>query len=37
MRVWLFPGPAITLVVVGMNNFADGLQDALDPRRTRGR
>jgi peptide/nickel transport system permease protein len=33
----LFPGLAITLVVVGMNNFADGLQDALDPQRTRGR
>ncbi len=31
----LFPGLAITLVVVGMNFFADGLQDALDPRRTR--
>lgn len=31
----LFPGLAITLVVVGMNYFADGLQDALDPRRTR--
>jgi peptide/nickel transport system permease protein len=29
----LFPGLAITLVVVGMNYFADGLQDALDPRR----
>jgi peptide/nickel transport system permease protein len=33
----LFPGLAITLVVVGMNYFADGLQDALDPQRTRGR
>jgi peptide/nickel transport system permease protein len=33
----LFPGLAITLVVVAMNNFADGLQDALDPQRTRGR
>jgi ABC-type dipeptide/oligopeptide/nickel transport system permease subunit len=32
----LFPGLAITLVVVGMNYFADGLQDAIDPRRTRG-
>jgi peptide/nickel transport system permease protein len=32
----LFPGLAITLVVVGMNYVADGLQDALDPRRTRG-
>ncbi|HUX88596.1 MAG TPA: ABC transporter permease [Chloroflexota bacterium] len=33
----LFPGLAITLVVLGMNFFADGLQDALDPRRIRGR
>jgi peptide/nickel transport system permease protein len=32
----LFPGLAITLVVVGMNYFADGLQDALDPTRIRG-
>jgi peptide/nickel transport system permease protein len=31
----LFPGLAITLVVVGMNFFADGLQDAIDPRRIR--
>jgi peptide/nickel transport system permease protein len=31
----LFPGLAITIVVVGMNFFADGLQDALDPRRIR--
>ena len=31
----LFPGLAITIVVVGMNFFADGLQDALDPSRTR--
>jgi peptide/nickel transport system permease protein len=31
----LFPGLAITLVVVGMNFFADGLQDALDPGRLR--
>jgi peptide/nickel transport system permease protein len=31
----LFPGLAITIVVVGMNFFADGLQDALDPRRLR--
>jgi peptide/nickel transport system permease protein len=29
----LFPGLAITLAVVGTNFFADGLQDALDPRR----
>jgi len=29
----IFPGVAITLVVVGMNYFADGLQDAIDPRR----
>jgi peptide/nickel transport system permease protein len=31
----LFPGLAITMVVIGMNYFADGLQDAIDPRRTR--
>lgn len=31
----IFPGLALTLVVLGMNFFADGLQDALDPRRTR--
>jgi peptide/nickel transport system permease protein len=31
----LFPGLAITLVVIGMNYFADGLQDALDPQRAR--
>jgi peptide/nickel transport system permease protein len=31
----LFPGLAITIVVVGMNFFADGLQDALDPSRNR--
>jgi peptide/nickel transport system permease protein len=31
----LFPGLAITVVVVGMNFFADGLQDALDPSRLR--
>ena len=31
----IFPGIALTLVVLGMNFFADGLQDALDPRRTR--
>jgi peptide/nickel transport system permease protein len=29
----LFPGLAITAIVVGMNYFADGLQDAIDPRR----
>lgn len=29
----IFPGVAITLVVLGMSFFADGLQDALDPRR----
>lgn len=29
----LFPGIAITLVVLGMNFFADGLQDAIDPQR----
>jgi peptide/nickel transport system permease protein len=33
----LFPGLAITIVVVGMSFFADGLQDALDPRRIRTR
>jgi len=33
----LFPGLAITVVVVGMNFFADGLQDALDPSRVRAR
>jgi peptide/nickel transport system permease protein len=33
----LFPGLAITIVVVGMNFFADGLQDALDPSRLRAR
>ncbi len=32
----LFPGLAITLVVLGMNYFADGLQDAIDPRRLSG-
>lgn len=31
----LFPGLAITLVVLGMNFFADGLQDAIDPRQIR--
>jgi peptide/nickel transport system permease protein len=31
----LAPGLAITLVVVGLNFFADGLQDAIDPRRIR--
>jgi peptide/nickel transport system permease protein len=31
----IFPGVALTLVVLGMNFFADGLQDALDPRRSR--
>ena len=31
----VFPGVFITLVVLGMNFFADGLQDALDPRRIR--
>jgi peptide/nickel transport system permease protein len=31
----IFPGAAITLVVLGMNFFADSLQDALDPRRLR--
>lgn len=31
----LFPGIAITIVVVGMNLLADALQDAIDPRRTR--
>lgn len=31
----LFPGFAIALTVVAMNFFADGLQDAIDPRRSR--
>jgi peptide/nickel transport system permease protein len=31
----LFPGMVITIVVFGMNFFADGLQDAIDPRRIR--
>ncbi len=31
----LFPGLAITLVVLGMNFFADGLRDALDPQQVR--
>jgi len=31
----VFPGVFITLIVLGMNFFADGLQDALDPRRIR--
>jgi peptide/nickel transport system permease protein len=31
----LFPGLVITVVVFGMNFFADGLQDAIDPQRTR--
>jgi ABC-type dipeptide/oligopeptide/nickel transport system permease subunit len=31
----IFPGLAITFLVVGMNYFADGLQDAIDPRRSR--
>jgi len=31
----IFPGLAITLLVIGMNYLADGLQDAIDPRRTR--
>jgi peptide/nickel transport system permease protein len=30
----LFPGLAITFVVVGLNYFADALQDAIDPRRS---
>jgi peptide/nickel transport system permease protein len=33
----LFPGLAITIAVVGTNFFADGLQDALDPRHVRAR
>jgi peptide/nickel transport system permease protein len=33
----LFPGLAITLVVIGMSYFADALQDAIDPRRIRDR
>lgn len=31
----IFPGLAITLMVIGMNYLADGLQDAIDPRRAR--
>jgi peptide/nickel transport system permease protein len=31
----LFPGLAITITVIGLNYFADALQDALDPRRIR--
>jgi ABC-type dipeptide/oligopeptide/nickel transport system permease subunit len=31
----IFPGVALTLVVIGLNYFADGLQDAIDPRRIR--
>jgi peptide/nickel transport system permease protein len=31
----LFPGLALTLVVLGMNFFADGLRDALDPQHIR--
>jgi peptide/nickel transport system permease protein len=31
----IFPGLAITAVVIGLNSFADGLQDAIDPRRVR--
>jgi peptide/nickel transport system permease protein len=37
-RSWtyaIFPGLAITLTVVGLNYFADALQDAIDPRRIR--
>ncbi|MCC6179820.1 MAG: ABC transporter permease [Chloroflexi bacterium] len=37
-RSWtyaLFPGLAITLAVIGLNYFADALQDAIDPRRIR--
>lgn len=32
----IFPGLAIVFTVVAMNFFADGLQDAIDPRRGRG-
>jgi ABC-type dipeptide/oligopeptide/nickel transport system permease subunit len=31
----IFPGVALTFVVIGLNYFADGLQDAIDPRRIR--
>jgi peptide/nickel transport system permease protein len=31
----IFPGVALTIVVIGLNYFADGLQDAIDPRRIR--
>ncbi|MEZ4869615.1 MAG: ABC transporter permease [Caldilineaceae bacterium] len=33
----IVPGVAITILVVGMNYLADGLQDAIDPRRARAR
>ena len=32
----LFPGLAIVITMLGMSFFADGLQDAIDPRRNRG-
>jgi peptide/nickel transport system permease protein len=31
----IFPGLALSLVVIGMHFFTDGLQDAIDPRRAR--
>ncbi|MFN8524613.1 MAG: ABC transporter permease [Chloroflexota bacterium] len=37
-RSWtypFFPGLAITLTVIGLSYFADALQDAIDPRRSR--
>jgi peptide/nickel transport system permease protein len=37
-RSWTYamvPGLAITFTVIGLNYFADALQDALDPRRIR--
>jgi ABC-type dipeptide/oligopeptide/nickel transport system permease subunit len=37
-RSWIYalaPGLAITFTVIGLNYFADALQDALDPRRIR--
>jgi len=32
----LFPGLAIAVVVMALNGIADGLRDALDPRREGG-
>jgi peptide/nickel transport system permease protein len=32
-HLWIFPGLAILMLVLGFNLFADGLRDALDPRK----